>query len=115
MCSSDLFIESNPGLESRFKKKLIFKDYNGEQLFRIFKLMVDSKKMKLSAEAELKVKTLLKDIYENRGSNFGNGRTVRNLFENSLENQSFRIAPLLNDAELKREILLTIEADDIKL
>ncbi|GBD86957.1 stage V sporulation protein K [bacterium BMS3Abin03] len=109
------FIESNPGLESRFKKKLIFKDYNGEQLYRIFKLMVDSKKMRLSAEAELKVKTLLKDIYENRGSNFGNGRTVRNLFENCLENQSFRIAPLLNDAELKREILLTIEADDIKL
>jgi SpoVK/Ycf46/Vps4 family AAA+-type ATPase len=109
------FIESNPGLDSRFKKQLIFNDYNDEQLFRIFELMVDSKKMKLSAEAGRKAKSLLKDIYENRGDNFGNGRTVRNLFENSLENQSFRIAPLLNDADLSRDVLLTIEAEDIKL
>lgn len=109
------FINSNPGLDSRFKKKLLFEDYNAKQLYKIFKLMVQAKSMKLSVEADEKLKSVLEDIFKNRSDNFGNGRTVRNLFEDSLENQSFRIAPLLNDAELSREVLLTIESEDIKL
>ncbi len=108
------FIDSNPGLDSRFKKKLIFEDYNDEELFKIFSLMVHAKKMKLSAKAEQKAKSVLKEIYANRGNNFGNGRTVRNLFENSLENQSLRISPQLRGTKWNKEILLTIEPEDIK-
>jgi hypothetical protein len=41
---------------------------------------------------------------------FGNARLVRNLFEKTIENQSNRIASL---EKLTRELLTTIEVDDI--
>lgn len=107
------FIDSNPGLDSRFKKQLLFEDYNGKELFEIFKSMVHNKKMILSKKAVVKAEYYFEKLYRERTKNFGNGRTVRNIFENSLENQSFRIAPKLVEPEIDKEILLTLEAEDI--
>ncbi|MGD9487592.1 MAG: AAA family ATPase [Calditrichaceae bacterium] len=110
----DQLINSNPGLNSRFKKKIQFPDYNPDELFKIFKLMMDKKELRLTDEAVEKAKNLFVQLYESRGENFGNGRTVRNIFEATLENQSFRVARLLNSPDLEKDTLYRIEAEDIR-
>lgn len=111
----NIFLESNPGLNSRFKKKFIFEDYKPEELLLIFKMMTNEKDLVLTDEAEAKVFNILSDLYVKRDKNFGNGRTVRNLFDSVLENQSFRIVKYLNTPNLNKELLYTIEKEDIEL
>lgn len=108
------FLHSNPGLESRFRKKIRFPDYDSEELFSIFKLMARNKKLTLSKEAEVIIKTKLHEICKTKTHNFGNARTVRNMFNDILENQSFRIAKLMDDPNFENEKLFIIEEEDIK-
>ena len=86
------FIDSNPGLKSRFNKYLYFEDYNGEQLFEIFKGRVERNDYKLGQEAEKVVREHLQELYEDRDENFGNARDVRNLFEKIVAAQADRVA-----------------------
>ena len=60
------FIDSNPGLKSRFNKYLYFEDYNGEQLFEIFKGRVDRSDYRLDEAAASAVKDHLQELYEDR-------------------------------------------------
>jgi SpoVK/Ycf46/Vps4 family AAA+-type ATPase len=107
------FLESNPGLDSRFRKKITFEDFNADELFDIYKMMAADKKLKLSSDAEASLKNKFEIITSNKGKNFGNGRTVRNLFLETLENQSFRIAELLDRADFDSDKLFLIEKDDV--
>ena len=109
------FIHSNPGLESRFKKQIIFSDYNVDELMQIFMKFVESRELKLTSEAEKKVRVVIEELYSKRDKNFGNGRTVRNLFDSILENQSFRLSKLLDTMELDKELLITIKEEDVSL
>ena len=88
------FIDSNPGLKSRFNKYLYFEDYNGQQLFEIFQGRVKRSDYELDAAAEQAVKEHLEELYEDRDQNFGNARDVRNLFEKIVANQADRVAGL---------------------
>ena len=105
------FIDSNPGLKSRFNKYLYFADYDGQQLFAIFEGRVLRNDYKLSGEAEQAIQTHLQKLYENRDDNFGNGRDVRNLFEKIIANQANRLA---NVADPTVEDLQTITAADLQ-
>lgn len=108
------FIASNPGLQSRFKKKITFCDYNAEELLDIFKKMIKDKGLILTSDAEKRAKEVMSNIYTERDENFGNGRTVRNYFDDVLENQSFRIAEQLNKPITDKELLLTIKKEDLE-
>jgi len=108
-------INSNPGLQSRFKKQITFEDYYPGELMLIFKKFVKDRGLKIDEKAEKKVELLLEELYSKRDKNFGNGRTVRNLFETVLENQSFRLSEFLDSPELNEELLLTIKEEDIAL
>lgn len=88
------FISSNPGLESRFNKYFHFPDYDGEQLYKIFLSRCSKNGYKLSRKAQTDAKKLFADMYENRGENFGNGRDVRNFFEDTVIRQANRIAAM---------------------
>ena len=105
------FIDSNPGLKSRFNKYLYFADYNGDQLFEIFRGRVERNDYVLSAEAETAVRDHLQELYEDRDNNFGNGRDVRNLFEKIVANQADRLAGF---PEPTVEDLRTIAVEDLK-
>ena len=105
------FISSNPGLESRFNKYFHFSDYNGEQLYKIFLSQCSKGSYVLSKSAQKKAKEIFNEMYENRDENFGNGRDVRNFFEDTIVRQSNRLAAMENPT---RDDLMTITPKDMK-
>ncbi len=107
------FLNSNSGLTSRFTKFIDFEDYNSDEMLAIFKFMFSDKGLLLDEDAEKRLKSLFMAIHKNRDKNFANGRTVRNIFERSLQNQSVRIGPLVTEGSVATDILNTITAEDI--
>ena len=103
----DKFIHSNPGLESRFNRFLLFEDYSLDELVAIFKMRC-GKGYVLSPEAEPLVRDYIAE--ESADDGFGNARGVRNLFEHILVAQNNRLVKVEN---ITREDLMTITADDV--
>lgn len=98
----DEFIESNPGLNSRFTTKINFDDYTGIELYKIFLGMCRKSGYVLSDGAKVALSEYLDDLFSNRDDNFGNARDVRNLFEKIITIQSTRIVdmPFATDEEI---------------
>ena len=103
------FITSNPGLESRFNKYFFFPDYNGEQLMAIFRTQCKKNGYVLTEEAEKAAVELFTKLYEERGDNFGNGRDVRNCFEDMIVRQSNRLAKM--DSPGKEDLMAVLPED----
>ena len=104
------FIDSNPGLQSRFNRYIEFPDYSAEELFQIFLSRARKYDYKLSEPAVSTLKQVLADAVSHKDRNFGNGRFARNLFEKVIEKQAGR---LLSTTNVSSESLSTIEPDDI--
>jgi len=104
------FIDSNPGLESRFKTFIDFPDYGPFDLFRIFENLCAANKLELAGAAYEKITTAIGAMYRRRGKGFGNGRAVRNLFETCVSHQASRLAKA---GRLDKEALGLLIADDI--
>lgn len=102
------FVESNPGLESRFKTFIDFPDYSDSELVEIFRGQCATAGCHLSMDGMVKLKRLMTGL--DRGKGFGNGRTVRNLFEDCIARQANRLAVRSQYGELD---IAMIEADDI--
>jgi stage V sporulation protein K len=102
------FIDSNPGLQSRFKTVIDFRDYDTESLFRIFVLNASEAKLRLSVDAQQAVMRLMESM-ESGKKGFGNGRTVRNIFEECLA----RMAERLERSRGKKIDISIFEAEDI--
>lgn len=103
------FLSSNPGLESRFNKYFHFPDYNGEQLLAIFKSQCSKNSYVMGEEAEKAAAEMFTALYENRDDNFGNGRDVRNCFEDMIVRQSNRVAAM--DAPTKEDLMAVLPED----
>ena len=84
------FINSNPGLKSRFTKTIQFDDYSAPELEQIFRRF--ARKYILSDEAKQELTRVCQAMYDNRGSGFGNGRDVRNLFNAVLTCLAWRLS-----------------------
>lgn len=106
----DELLRSNPGLESRFSRKFAFDDYSPIELCAIFGRLLQVHHYQISPEARLRVIETLTRLHAQRDANFGNGRTVRNLFEQSIMRLADRIASM---PQVSKEQLITFEADDI--
>lgn len=104
------FINSNPGLQSRFNKYMYFPDYTGEQLLFMFKNNCKKGGYTLSSEAEEFAVTYFNEMYEQRDENFGNGRDVRNRFEDMISRQANRVAAM---EEPDKEDLMTVLKEDM--
>ena len=105
------FINSNPGLKSRFNKFFEFPDYTVDELQQIFKLQCDKYQYKLTEEAEKAVKEEIIRLEATKGENFANAREVRNLFEKIITNQASRVSGL---EDVDEEGLTTITVEDLK-
>ena len=105
------FINSNPGLKSRFNKYIYFQDYNPEELLAIFKSQCKKAGLILEDGATEIAFDYLKNTYEHRDSNFANGRSVRNYFERVLSNQANRLAM---QSAVSETDLITLSKDDVQ-
>ncbi len=86
------FINSNPGLASRFSKVFNFPDYSAEEMFDIFYYMCRKYQYRMTADAKYLLNMKLLQIEKNKGDNFSNARGVRNMFEEVVRYQAIRIA-----------------------
>ncbi|HWL12044.1 MAG TPA: AAA family ATPase [Ureibacillus sp.] len=75
------FLESNPGLQSRFKYHINFPDYSTPELLNILENMLFERQYRLDQTAIPQVQQLLKQAIELHPEKHGNGRLVRNLLE----------------------------------
>ena len=105
------FLSSNPGLESRFNKYFHFPDYTGEQLMAIFSVQCEKNGYKLTEESEKAARELFDRLYAERNENFGNGRDVRNRFEDMIVRQSNRVAAMENPG---KDDLMAVLPEDLK-
>ncbi|MBO7685480.1 MAG: AAA family ATPase [Kiritimatiellae bacterium] len=104
------FIGANSGLTSRFNHYVEFPDYTAEELAEMFRMNAKKSQYLLSAEAERDLGAFIAAKTANRDRKFGNGRWVRNLFEQAVAHQAERVADIANPT---REQLMTIEMRDI--
>jgi AAA+ superfamily predicted ATPase len=104
------FLDSNPGLRSRFNRHVHFDDYEPQQLVKIFQTFCHKADFKLTPDAEKELAAVFQVLTASRDETFGNARTARNLFETAISKQANRIVSL---PEVNKEILSSIEAADI--
>ena len=104
----DRFIHSNPGLESRFNRFLLFDDYTTDEMVDIFRMQCKKGCYQLTEEARPLIRDYIAE--ESADDSFGNARGVRNLFEHVLVAQNNRLATM---EKITREDLMTITADDV--
>ncbi len=103
------FLRSNPGLESRFNKYIRFPDYDGAELYAIFRGLCGQNGYELDGEADACARQMFERMYEERDENFGNGRDVRNRFEDAMTRQANRVAAL--EAPTKEELAAFTKED----
>jgi SpoVK/Ycf46/Vps4 family AAA+-type ATPase len=102
------FVESNPGIRSRFNKTIEFLDYTDDELIAIFEMIGKDSHYNLDPAARNAVKSWF--AAQPRDATFGNGRTARNLFEDCVTNQANRVVHLENPTN---DQLTTITAADV--
>ena len=105
------FIDSNPGLQSRFNRYINFPDYSAKELVRIFHMYMKKNQYTISDEADEMLKEQLDYAVEHKDRNFGNARYVRNVFEKSIQMQANRLEGRTN---LSDRQLTEITASDIE-
>ena len=105
----EAFLSSNPGLESRFNKYFHFPDYTGEQLMAIFRAQCEKNGYTLTEDSEKAARELFDRLYEERNENFGNGRDVRNRFEDMVVRQSNRVAMM--ESPSKEDLMAVLPED----
>ncbi len=106
-----IFLNSNPGLKSRFTKTLVFEDYSPDELLTITETMLNNKNYLLAEEVKKPLLNYYTELYKNRDKSFGNARVVRNLIEASLKNHLLRIADV-SPSNRNKEIIELITLDD---
>ena len=107
------FLDSNPGLRSRFGTTIFFDDYTANELFEIFEQMLNKQEYRLSRSARIKAHALIEARVANKPENFANARDVRNLMEHAIGNHATRVAGM-EKAKGSKAILSTIEACDLE-
>ena len=103
------FINSNPGLKSRFNKYFHFPDYSSGELIDIFKMMIRQYDYTITDDAMEAVTKKIEEMESKKGNNFANARDVRNYFEHIITRQATRISSLENPSN--DQILEIIKKD----
>jgi stage V sporulation protein K len=107
------FLDSNPGLRSRFAREIVFPDYSTDDLVLITQKFLAENEYQLADGAEGTLRRILGR--PQRGEGFGNARFARTLFEQALNAQALRLAHVQGTelASLERDELMTVRAEDL--
>jgi AAA+ superfamily predicted ATPase len=106
------FLESNPGIRSRFTKEIRFPDYGSDELWRIFNRTVEINGYQLAPDAVETAQILISRMHELKSDNFGNAREMRTLFEAVMQAQANRLA---SHTDISSEQLQTLEPADFNM
>jgi len=104
------FINSNPGVKSRFSKYINFPDYDEVELVMIIEKLATELSYDITPDAFNIIGKIIIQRYQNKGKYFGNARMVRNLFEHIIQKQSNRIITIDDPSH---DELQTITEDDV--
>ena len=107
----EAFLQTNPGLRSRFPIVISFPDYSSFELFRIAEQMLLQREYQLTKAARRKLLRIIEELKERDTENFGNARTVRNMIEKAIRKQAVR---LVNIPNASRTQLMEITEEDIQ-
>ncbi len=96
------FLETNPGLHSRFPLTIHFPDYTDIELYKIALGMLEQREYTLTAQAQQELVRAIRRLRSGDPARFGNARAVRNLVEQLIRRQAVRLArkPRLTKGEL---------------
>lgn len=107
------FLDSNPGLRSRFGTRIVFDDYTADELIAILQQQLARQDYALSPAALEKARALIEQRVADKPDNFANARDIRNFQERAIANHAVRVAGLAG-AEDSKELLSTIEPEDLE-
>lgn len=103
------FLDQNEGLRSRIAFHVSFPDYSPEELMGIMEKILSDKKYHLDKGAEVKLSQIFESVYQSK--EYGNGRFVRNLFEQAVSRQAARLMRE-EQGQINREMLFELRAED---
>ena len=103
------FVESNPGLKSRFNKYIEFPDYTPEELMAIFEMQCRKYQYEMDEEASRLVRERIGQLSASKGENFANAREVRNLFERIITLAATRVARM--EAPTEKDLCAILPED----
>ncbi len=106
------FINSNPGLKSRFNKYIEFPDYTVDELEGIFNMNCKKYDYTVEEEAAFQIREMIKHRKFTKLENFANAREVRNMFEEIITNHARRIAAMENPTHEDMVTLTTYDLID---
>ena len=104
------FIDSNPGLQSRFNRYIQFEDYNADELIQILRSHLKKSHYKIKRDAFEWISDYIRTNVMMKDENFGNARFIRNTFEKIVQYQADRLAMLSN---ISNDDLMIITFDDV--
>lgn len=110
----DDFLQSNPGLPSRFTKHIDFPDYNGQEMMQIFRGIIKRQNYEVNQDAEPALEAFFERMVKNKDKTFANGRTVRNFVEAAVQNQALRLSALRMQGIDIQGMLIKLEPEDFQ-
>ncbi len=109
------FIDSNPGLKSRFTQTIHFDDYTPDELTEIFVNLAKGKNFTVDEDTRGAIHRQFEQLYLRRDKNFGNAREARRIFDQAVEKQSQRLVGEMNNPDFSKEDMYRITSADLPM
>jgi SpoVK/Ycf46/Vps4 family AAA+-type ATPase len=109
------FIDSNPGLKSRFTQTIHFDDYTPDELTEIFLKLAAGKNFTVDEETKAAIHRVFEQLYLRRDKNFGNAREARRIFNEAVERQSQRLVKEMGKPGFQESDMFALTKEDLPM